>query len=555
MPNAYNPEKRTVGNLLSLTNPPIRVPDWQRSYSWTTTEVEMFWKDLLTFSERYPDDNVTEQEYFLGSIVVVDNGKDHLLLDGQQRLVTSSILLSVIRDYLKRYKQDAANRVQQRYLGDFDDAKNEYLYKITLNSYDRDYFKRAILETRDAAYTEPKAELESHRLIAKARKYFEDIFTETYAAFPEAEDAYKWALRIQQVLTNHMSVVAVFSGDEDNAATVFEALNDRGIGLSTPDLVRNFLLRRAVASNREEITDIWREVLEVEDDAPLKTFLRHYWITHYGDVKTRSLYREIKSNVTDANIDSLVLSRKFRDSALVYRDILASRNEDERIAALLRDANEVDAKLLYPLFLSLLESENDPGKVVTIARASIVALIRHSVIGGRENSRLENLVYKLARELRQDRNVDSVVTQLSDFAPDNASFQKSFETVSIARSATARYILRKLEESKRNTEELEVAPPNKVHVEHIYPQSPREGQRLDAHARIINRLGNLTLLSKRLNVTIRNAPFAEKKPAYQASELLITKEIVSLTEWNESTIEERQKDLAKLAPAIWTFSV
>ena len=270
------------------------VPDWQRSYSWTTTEVATFWQDLVAFSELYPNDNIKGQEYFLGSVVIVDATDNHLLLDGQQRLSTAAILLSVIRDNLTRYSQVAATRTQSRYLGDFDDAKNEYSYKVTMNEYDRDYFRRKILESRDASYVEPVATLESHRLIAKARGFLDERFEEKYAACATPAEAYQWALRIQNVVTNHMSVVAIFSDDEDNAATVFETLNDRGIGLSTPDLVRNLILRRAVPTARDEIIDLWKDILEVEGDAPLKTFLRHYWISHYGDVKTQALYREIK---------------------------------------------------------------------------------------------------------------------------------------------------------------------------------------------------------------------------------------------------------------------
>ena len=180
MPNQYTPEKRTVGNLLSLTNPPILVPEWQRSFSWTTSQVETFWHDLLYFSDLYPAENIADQEYFLGSIVIVNNMSSHLLLDGQQRMATSSILLSVIRDFLKRYSQDASTRTQARYLSDFDDARNEFAYKITLNEYDRDFFRRAILEPRNASYSEPPAQLESHRLILRTRQYFVSIFESKY---------------------------------------------------------------------------------------------------------------------------------------------------------------------------------------------------------------------------------------------------------------------------------------------------------------------------------------------------------------------------------------
>jgi uncharacterized protein with ParB-like and HNH nuclease domain len=287
MASKYSPEKKTLGNLLSLTNPPIVVPDWQRNYSWTTSEVETFWNDLIHFEASYPGDTINAEEYFLGSVVIVDNSVSHLLLDGQQRLATSAILLSVVRDYLKRSSRDAATRIQTRYLSDFDDAADRTTYKMTLNTYDRDFFKREILESRDTHYAPPEPSIESHRLIRLARTFLESQFEANFARQATPEDAHRWALRICTVLTNHMSVVAVLSEDEDNAASVFETLNDRGIGLSAPDLLRNLLLRRAPEAERQEIIDLWREILEMEGEPNLKTFLRHYWVSRYGDVKTQ----------------------------------------------------------------------------------------------------------------------------------------------------------------------------------------------------------------------------------------------------------------------------
>src|ERR1700674_3046267 len=256
MPSKYSPEKKTLGNLLSLTNPPIVVPDWQRNYSWTTSEVETFWNDLVHFDGAYPGETINTQEYFWGSVVIVDTAISHLLLDGQQRLATSAILLSVIRDYLKKSSRDAATRIQTRYLSDFDDAVDRTTYKMTLNTYDRDFFKREILESRDGDYAPPEPGIESHRLVRQALSFFEGQFEANFGRQATPEDAHRWALRICTVLTNHMSVVAVLSEDEDNAASVFETLNDRGIGLSTPDLLRNFLLRRAHEAERQEIIDL-----------------------------------------------------------------------------------------------------------------------------------------------------------------------------------------------------------------------------------------------------------------------------------------------------------
>ena len=180
MATTYSPERKTIGNLLSMTNPPIKVPDWQRNYSSTTSHVEVFWKDLLNFDRRYPDANINGQEYFLGSVVLVDNNAWHLLLDGQQRLATSAILLSVIRDFLARYNKDAAVRLSGKFLTDYDDAEQASIYKLTLNRYDRDFYKREVLEMRGGDYVPPIPTMESHQLIRRTREYFVAQFEEKY---------------------------------------------------------------------------------------------------------------------------------------------------------------------------------------------------------------------------------------------------------------------------------------------------------------------------------------------------------------------------------------
>lgn len=551
----YTPDRFTIGNLLSTTNPPIRVPDWQRNYSWTSSEVDTFWKDLIGFDRRYPDNNLDGQEYFVGSVVLVDNNAWHLLLDGQQRLATSAILLSVIRDFLAPYDQNAASRTSNKFLIDFDDATQTSVDKLTLNRYDQDFFRREILELRGANYRAPAAQIESHQLIRKARGYFESKFESMREQLNDARVFKNWMLRIQRVLTLHVSVVAIVSQDENNAALVFETLNDRGIGLSTPDLLRNLVMRRANDNQLEEIASLWGEVLESETDVKLRIFLRHYWISHRGDIKTQSLYREIRDDILENNVESLSFSRQLRDSSLVYRDIVNAQHENADVNQRLSDLNELGAAVMYPLVLSAFETIQDVNDLNRFLRACVVAYVRHNVVARLESSLLEDAVFGLARDLRENRDTNAAIQSLRDVAPNDQVFVDAFRTATISNRAAARYVLRTIEISRRRTEELEVALPPKVHVEHIYPQTPLEGARWQEHSRVLNRLGNLTLLSRRLNAAIRNGSFEAKKPAYGQSELVTTQELQNLDEWTPASIDQRQNALSEHVAEIWAFPI
>jgi len=550
----YQAERSTVGNLLSMTMPPILVPDWQRSFSWTTSVVETFWEDLQRFNRQYSGDALKGEEYFLGSVVIVEDGQAHLLLDGQQRLATSAVLLSVIRDYLGKFNRDAATRVSARYLTDFDDAANRTSYKLTLNEYDRDFFQREVLESRDGSYVPPTPTLDSHRLIRTAREFFNGKFSREFESAAAPGDAHNWALRILTLITNHVSVVAVKTNDEDNAANVFETLNDRGIGLSTPDLLRNLLLRRAREDQRDDIVSLWGEILEIGGDTKVKAFLRHYWISHEGDVKTRSLYREIKASILEKEEDSLGFSRRLRDSASTYRDILAGQHVNDECQQVLQDIVGLNAHVLYPAILSGWDHP-DGVKFLGLLKALLVTYIRHNVIGKLENSRLESCVFGIARDLRGGSKIEQAVERLREFAPNDEDFTRSFQSAAISRQATARYLLKEIEHWKRDTGEVKVAGPTRVHVEHIYPRTPEAAHRWENHGQMVNRIGNLTLLAKRLNESLRNAPFDKKKPVYEKSDLLLTEELAALEAWGPDDVEARQHKLAELAPQIWIFSV
>lgn len=543
----YRPDKRSVGQLLATTSPSIVVPNWQRSYSWTVKEVETFWNDLTDFEKS------GRAEYFIGSVVIVETSDDkHLLLDGQQRLATSTILLSVIREYLKRYSADAAGRTQSRYLADIDDATNETTYKLTLNAYDAEFFRRKILESRSDSFVDPSEERSSHTHISRAREFFDAEFAKQYASL-QGKEAYDWALSIQNALTNKLSLIAIFSTDEDSAAEVFETLNDRGIGLSTADLLRNLVMRRASPSAHDRIISLWDDVLSFDNDQLIKNFIRHYWVSKYGDVKTQSLYREIKTQIEDQNINSETFSKSLYDAAGLYRAILAGEADNAEIARRLSDISDLGAgaRILYPSLLAMLEVVPTEGQLAVL-QVLTNTYVRHSLIGGRENSRLENVLYGATRRLRSSSSVQSFLKEVDDAAPTDEEFQASFERASIRNSREQRYVLSKLEATQRSTDELSVADSSKVHVEHIYPQTPLPGAAWPAHDRWISRLGNLTLLSGKINVAARNGSFETKLPHYEKSDIELTKALTAYSSWSTQEVERRQKDLAQLALKTWT---
>lgn len=551
---AYHPYKESIGELLAMTSPAIIVPDWQRNYSWRSEHTDTFWNDLLKFLDRAGSPITTE--YFFGSIVLVSGSTERvLLLDGQQRLATSMILLASIRDAIKPLDSESASWIQKNYLSDFDPIKEQHIHRLRLNIYDRDFFQRLISEKRSEGYVPPEPEHASHHLIKKAKDYFDRQISERLEGLGEA-DRKRWLKRLMQALTTHFTVISAYSENEDSAAEVFETLNDRGIGLSTPDLLRNLIIRRAAAGQQEQIVSRWEAVIAFQNDNQIKAFLRHYWISRYGDVKTQSLYREVKSTVEDNEIDSLALSTELRDSARLYRRLKEADVDSESAAETLSsiDALGTGATILFPCLLSVYDTLSD-AEIDSALAALMNVYVRDGVIGQTENSVLENRFYKAARDLRQHGSLDTFCLALAEDALSNDDVRSRFERLSLRHNGQRRYLLYKLEMAKRATEEIDIAPPSRVHVEHIYPQTPGEGQRWEHHDRWVNRLGNLTLLGKRLNASIKNGAFSLKRPRYLESDILMTRELSTLDGWDSDRVAARQSQLAGEVAGIWPLVV
>lgn len=546
----YDGKRRTIGELLALTSPPLVVPDWQRPYRWEASDIEAFWNDLITFSNQYPGNNIDDQEYFLGSVVLVEGKTPHELLDGQQRLATATILLSVLRDYQEKYSPEAASGLVRDFIVKKDHAANMDTYKLTLGYYDWEFFRQEIQQPRTKDWVELKPIYSSHYLIRRARSYFQQQVQENFKRLNGGRAAFDWALRVQFVLTDHMSVVAVSSTDSENAASVFETLNDRGIGLSTTDLLRTLLLRRGRVQDREEINSAWETILQL--DKHVEEFLRHYWLSYFGDLKTRKLYKEMKSRIEEENENALALSRSLEASALIYRDLVDAKDEDEIIAGYLGDINDLGAKVLLPILLSTASVSGDDNRRPLI-KALISLFVRYNVIGNLEGTRMEAFLYAQARELRKTGDRSATIIAVKEFAPSDDDFVQRFGQASVSRQATARYLLRQIEYQKQRTGELKIETPAKVHLEHIYPQNPPPDRKRGDHEAMVHRIGNMTLLAAPLNQAIGNGSFAEKQGAYKASLILITNELPEFDEWSSTTITQRQLRFASMATAIWGF--
>ena len=384
----FQPEKRTLGQILSSTSPPIRVPDYQRDFSWREEQISDFWSDLIGFGGNDSQTKLTGKEYFLGAAVLVNNGSYHMLLDGQQRLATSTILLAALRDKIREYKADAAQQIQDQYVAFEDHLTGERVFKIELNLFDRKFFRDYIQSVPRIVETKP--EKNSHNLICKAYSYFQERIAEGWEKAGGGKKGFDWAAHITTTLREHMVLVTVTSNNERSAGAIFATLNDRGIGLSTVDLIRTYVLQNTHETQREEILQCWDEIFNAcGTTIGAETLIRMSWVAQYGDVKARALYR-IVSEALPAKVSTLDYSRRLRADAQFYRQYRDGDTDDSELQEYWLAFRILNFNAGLPALLAAnrkLPAEEQK----RIAQALVALVIRHNIVCSLDRAKTESL--------------------------------------------------------------------------------------------------------------------------------------------------------------------
>lgn len=308
-----------IGSVLSQHT--LHVPPNQREYSWTEREVSGLFQDLnRAISESAP-------AYFLGSIVAIPKKLGVLeIVDGQQRLATTAILLAAIRDALKGREADAliVERIEHTFLSTIDPQARERVPRIRLNLTDASYFDRSVLKGESVPSTAG-----SHRLIDEARTLAREHIAQVLKPYNEKDHGdmlNRWVEFVE-----HRAIVILLQVPTDaNAYKMFETLNDRGLRTSQVDLVKNYLFGES-GDRLPEAQQKWtsmKVLLEsISDDDELTiNFMRQLLISLYGHLKDYEVYERVQKNARGV-ILSLQLLTRLETGAADYSSLLNGDHE------------------------------------------------------------------------------------------------------------------------------------------------------------------------------------------------------------------------------------
>ena len=548
------------GNIYEILNgnKQFLIPVYQRYYSWDIEQCKRLWNDIVEMQKK------GKAGHFVGSIVNIAEQamptgvQKYMIIDGQQRMTTLSLLLLALRDYAINNPEDTtinARRIDNMLL------KNEYesgdeRYKLLLTETDRDILMRLVEEKPIPDDTRSKL-LDNYKFFAGKIADKELQPAEVYESIGK--------LQIVNI-TLDRSV--------DDAQAIFESLNSTGKELSESDLIRNYVLMGLEPTEQTYVYEhLWRpmELLFVYEtqDSVMDRFFRDYLTMKITRIpKQDRVYEEFKLYHLNCEFSTIrELCQDLLTYAKYYTDMVFKRSSNPALKSLYEDINDLRMEVSYPFLLKVhndyaegIISEDD---LKLIIRLCISYVFRRSICDIPTNS-LNKTFATLKNEIKPDDYVNSIkafFVMRNDYKefPDDDKFAAAFVSRDIYTMRSRNFIISHLE-NYGNKAPIII---ENYTIEHIMPQnsslSPEWQQMLGAKWREVQKtylhtIGNLTLTA--YNSEMSDHPFMVKmdmEGGFKESALRLNAYVVKLNEWNEQTIKERAALLADKAKQIWAY--
>lgn len=552
---SYLPTETTVDSMLASGKKQYIVPIYQREYSWGEYENNDFWEDL-EFAIK------NEDRHFIGTIVLHKKSKDDdkaNIIDGQQRLATISIIISCLKQVAK-----------ERSITTVDDF---YLKSLLLTPADVPE-QRIILSEKDkdifAKYIKDNCSDPSNHLIVKAKQYYTDKIK---ALLDNAQNANEEAVKILSTIAKRLDIIQIIVETDEEGYSIFESINSTGKELSISDLVKNHVF--GVSESKgclPEVRKLWEEIIDEVTEKQFVNFLKHYYISKKGNTTEKRTFKDLKKyHLNDFNEDILEFMKDLKNEAFYYSFLVFTDSAkiagdyDTEIIDHLNGINSMGVTQCYPLMMSLL-AETEKRTIKPLLELIKKYLFRFTSCGLNPNVFTEIFIEK-ASKIRNGNTSDEVnefKKSIMKHNPSDDDFIKSFKKLFISKRKLQRYVLSELENSlSRTTDEKTISP--SITIEHILPKNPDNSWKTvydidnNEHKEYINRVGNLTLLSMKLNPKIGNKSFEEKvndAEGYSQSEIKLTEQLVKTyypdhVKWDKEAINKRQENLSSIAKDIW----
>lgn len=567
----------------------FEVPDFQRNYSWMDPEIKQFWIDLKAVLDGQ------SRDHFFGPIVVLETDRGRTpLVDGQQRITTLLILASVVRDFLidelnNPYLEKngstffiSQNFTKILFLNDLTTSRIQSNYQIA-KIFEEYVIKNPNTSERKHFSTIPsnlnKQEKRVSKNVESAQMLLKKSFIDWIDNYPSVDSKKEAIQDLAETISNRIQFLYIEVGNEEDAFNIFETLNDRGLKLSAGDLIKSFLLRRITEQNsaiaRDEIIEKWEKIPANLEDYDISSFLRHFLLTQQDiPIQKKRIFGILKIDVEEQSRQDPQSAKKKLDeiagSSFHYGRLLGveSISEDNseiqrRLGLLTMVGDSYRVFLLRVLQLGYIEED------LLLAIRSVEKIAFRWAICGENAQELETKLQKLAHKLvsNSPETLRAVCLEMIGGAPSDEIFSSAFITKSSRDTKMQAYVMRSLcfgiTGSDVITERREVS------VEHIAPQKPRGTFWFDSVAPLeggtedrlyddyVYKWGNITILERKLNSTVRDGDWNLKKNgngtklSYKDSNIEVTKHLIDAVTWTSESIDHRTHWVAEQALIYW----
>lgn len=578
-----NAETVTLGDLLDMNT--FVIPDYQRDFSWGEEELEKLWDDVIATLERsFINGKVRSKPdgHFLGAIVThrPAAGGSLEIIDGQQRLTTISMAISVLLEFCDKIA-DQARR---------DNLKMQLLPLIA-NSHGGGRDARLILAREQTFYDESVVQrntmaarndywksinLDKEPVKRRIKNAISELYKDVVGVVYDGGELNETSIaNLADIFTELLLVLSLEVIDHRMAYLVFETLNFRGLELSQADLVKNELVRRAEQQgSREDVVANWTDTAKILDGIPnfsLVEFLQLHFASKYGPVRASELFESVVEHLDQTSLSALnytkdLLEEGARLSRLVEGDNATWSNDANRALDDIRDS--FGLHFAYPLLMAA------AARYVNAAPSFDKWAIRvknfcfrHYLIQRSGLSSFERVVTDAARSLRsQETKEEDVINLLQSASPD-AVFADKFKGATVSTNKLGFYVIKSIEDYLSDGSGTTLPQGPAQHLEHIMPKKPGSGWSHIAndprYSSYLMRIGNLLGLEQKINSHIKNRSFDYKYSNvtdldYVHSKMAMPSETnayLTNGKWDFDSIDKRQAHLAMhLAPLVWPLS-
>ncbi|MBB2165231.1 DUF262 domain-containing protein [Gluconacetobacter sp. 1b LMG 1731] len=548
-------DSRLIGIGALLKQQRLAVPTYQRPYTWEIEHVKELFKDIIDAKQKKHD------QYFLGTVVLT-NADDSIksIIDGQQRIVTTSIFISSIRNYFKNKGDDArANKLTADYISNADLRTMNPSPRVLILPDDQSFYNEYVVGVPTIGRRSPRNLTDTQKRLFSAIREARDTINSVTAISKNPDlDLFD----LIDFIEKKVVLVYLDVGSESNAYVIFEVLNDRGLDLTVADLLKNYVFSMAGKEGLLSCQSKWKEmttlISNTNGEGDIRNFIRHDWISRNGLVREKNLYDSIKKSVYDEKtvsdyMDNIIVSANIYSSFSIFSSSVWKDYSDKvRKSLMLFDMANITQ--VRPLLLSVFSnfSVQEVNKTIPMIASWSV---RFLICGAGGSGVLEDNYAQRAKDV-SDKKIKNATDLFNSFniLPTDIQFQKDFESAKVSKTQLARWYLSELElEKTKNAQKIVNPDTLEVNLEHILPHNPDSSWSISQNlaSKCVNMIGNLALMEAKTNSIIGNSSFDDKKSHFSQSSFDLTKEISNFKSWGSQEIEKRQVELAKLAVKRW----